>query len=356
MCFCDWFSGFVCLDLPDFHDGSVIHIRPNGEIEYETYKPMLVTGSFDDTVIVKSCLIPASPEWSVSNRMDETYRVYISGNPTKFLQGHNVYGHSDMLGVITDFVKIILEKIGVDEVTIARVMRNPIKITRLDLTQSYILDRPQDVTDWLRHAAIHMTGKNQKVNNDKTLYVGKNSRRASIKIYEKSAEMLVHKKNFNLTSEAFDILHTISKTLLRFEVTLRGKKLEEMDYHYINKVTNDMLNNQFGLQLEKINLPDNVDITESDLDHISYKYRGIYDAWLNGKDIRQTMSRAQFYRYRKYFLETFNLDLSMPPRELPKKTNVVPLWRYIVAGDRVYNPADDDEFLYVPRSFVTGKI
>lgn len=348
MAFCDWFSGFINLDLDYLHDGRIIQVRPTGEIDYETLKPLPVTGSYDDKVIVKSCPVPASPEWSMIKQDDTLWRVYISGNPTKFLQGHNVYGHQDMTGVIRDFIKSVLEKIDIDEFTIARVLRDPIKITRVDITQSYIMDTPKDVSDWLRASSQFLTGKNQKVDADKTLYVGKNSRRCSIKVYEKSAEMLKHKGTFNLSEAAFEALYKTASQLLRFEVTLRGMKLEDLGMHYIQKVDNKMFEDQFSIQLEKMNLPENIDLVENELNDLPSRYVGIYSLWKDGVDIKQKMSLATYKRYRKFFLDGYNLDLSMPPRDI-SKTNVIPLWR-VIAVERVFNPAADDQYLYTPLS------
>ena len=348
MAFCDWFSGFVNLDLDYLHDGRIIQIRSTGEIDFETLKPLTVTGSYDDKVIIKSCVIPAAPEWSLLKHDGSIYRVYISGNPTKFLQGHNVYGHSDMVAVIRDFIRLVLQKIDVDEFTIARCLRDPIKCTRFDITQSYLMDSPKDVSDWLRASSQYITGKNQKVDNDKTLYVGKNSRRCSIKVYEKAAEMLKHKSTFNLPEASFDALYKTASLLLRFEVTLRGMKLEDLQMHYLQKVDNKMLEEQFSLQIQKMNLPENIELIENDIHQLSDRYAGVYLKWLEGVDIKKQMKLSTYKRYLKFFLDSYHLDLSMPPRDI-SKTNVIPLWR-VISVEREFNPSENDEFLYVPIS------
>lgn len=348
MPFSDWFSGFVNLDLECLHDGRIIQIKSDGEIDFETLRPLAVTGSYDDTVIVKSCPVIPGPEWSVCKPSEALWRVYISGNPTKYFQGHNVYGHPDMIGVIYDFIRSVLQKINIDEFTIARVLRDPVKVTRLDITQNYLLNSPRDVTDWLRAASQYMTGKNQKISAEKTIYVGKNSRRVSIKMYEKSSEMLKHRKNFNLSDSAFDILHSISSRLLRIEITLRGMKLEDIGYHYLSRINNQMLDDQYNLQLAKINLPDNFEVLEDQINNLPPQYVAAYTYWQNGLDLKTKYPKRTYYRYRKFFLESFSIDIAMPPRDIPKETNVIPLWRYISAGDRVFEPGQDDEYLYVP--------
>jgi len=347
MPFCDWFSGFINYDLPDYHDGRIIQIRPSGEIDYEVLKPMQVSGSYDDKITVKSCPVPAGPEWSLCSDTETTWRVYISGNPTKFLQGHNVYGHGDMIAIIYDFIRLVLEKLNIDIFTINRIMKDPIQITRIDITQGYTMSSNKEVTDWLRGASQYMTGKNQKVSNDSTLYVGKNSRRVAIKVYNKASEMVAHRKNFNLSDDAFERLYGIASRLLRFEVTLRGMKLGDLGIKYLSKVTNDMFNREFHHAIEKMNLPDNLELIKNDVHQLPPKYAGVYHVWLSGTDLRESMSRAQYYRYRKFFLDKFNLDLSMPPRDISYST-IIPLWRVICPGAE-YNPCEDDENLYIPK-------
>lgn len=349
MAFCDWFSGFVNYDFPDWHDGRVIQIRASGEIDYETLKPMQVKGSYDDNIIVKSCPIPAGPEWSLS-QTDSNWRVYISGNPTKFLQGHNVYGHVDMIGVIRDFIKLVLEKLELDIFTINRIMKDSIQVTRLDITQGYLMDSNKAVIDWLRSCSQYMTGKNQTVDSGSTLYVGKHSRRVSIKVYNKAVEMLAHRKTFNLSDETFDKLHGIASCLLRFEVTLRGMKLNDLGLNFLGKATNEMYERDYHRAIEKMNLPENLELIKNDVHLLPSKYVGIYHLWLSGADIKEAMSRAQYYRYRKFFLDKFNLDLSMPPRDI-SYTSIIPLWQVIRVGAE-YNPAEDDENLYIPKGYI----
>jgi II/X family phage/plasmid replication protein len=357
MPFCDWFSGFVNLDMPQFHNGWFCEVTRSKVLAYQTSKPLIVEGSYSDKVLVKSVKQTFCPTGGASQKYldslvgkdTSSYRVYISGNPTKFLQGHNVYGHSDICSIIMDFLYQVLKVLEVDEFTIRRVLnREPIFITRLDITSSYIMDSAADVGGWLRAASQYMTGKNQKVDNEKTLYVGKHSRRVSIKVYEKASEMVAHRKTFNLSDEIFDRLHLVASKLLRFEVTLRGMKLKDLRFDLLHDLTNDKLEREFQTVISKMNLPENIELVENAVHELPLRYSGVYLRWQDGVILRDTMSKAQYYRYRKFFLERFNLDLSMPPRDI-SHTNVVPLWRVICPGAE-YNPSEDDELLYKPFS------
>lgn len=347
MAFCDWFSGFINLNVPQFHNGWFCEVTREKVLAYKTSKPLLVEGSYSDKVLVKSCAV----EFQSGSRLsyddnEQKYRVYISGNPTKFLQGHNVFGHTDIVAVIYDFLKVVLIRLDVDLFTINRVLKDEIFITRLDITSSYILDTPSDVKCWLRAAAQYMTGKNQKVDNDKTLYIGKHSRRVSIKVYEKASEMIAHRKTFTLSDDIFDRLHEIASRLLRFEVTLRGMKLKDLFLDTMSNVTNEKLVQEFKTVISKMNLPENIELVENVINDLPLRYVGVYSMWQDGVDLRNQMPDRSYRRYRRFFLQNFNLDLSMPPRDI-SHTNIIPLWRVISVGSE-YNPAFDDDQLYTP--------
>lgn len=354
MPFCDWVSGFINLDMPQFHNGWFCEVTPSKIIAYKTTKPMAVEGSFSDKVLVKSVPNPIKDGGMSEKDYSEyvgkqvlTHRVYISGNPTKFLQGHNVYGHRDMLFVIRDFFREVLYTLGVDPFTTERVLlKEPIFITRIDVTSSYVMDSSKDVIAWLRAASQYMTGKNQKVDNESTLYLGKHSRRVSIKVYEKASEMIAHRKTFNLSDATFDKLYGVACTLLRFEVTLRGMKLKDLNLELFSMMSNEKLEREFQTVIAKMNLPENIELVENSVHELPLRYSGVYLRWQDGINLKEEMSLASYKRYRKFFLDRFNLDLSMPPRDI-SHTNVVPLWRVICPGAE-YNPAEDDENLYIP--------
>ena len=65
---------------------------------------------------------------------------------------------------------------------------------------------------------------------------------------------------------------------------------------------------------------------------------GIYALWLNGEDLRQSLPKNTFYRYRRTFLE-HGIDISIVHDK--HRNNIVPLVRYLEA-----QPADIPQWAY----------
>ncbi len=81
----DWVSAI----LPCKHDpsklisGIVMSFDAQGENEWTVNKTLTVEGSYSSKIQIKS---------------HTENQIYISGNPTKFLQGHNLFGTNDHAG------------------------------------------------------------------------------------------------------------------------------------------------------------------------------------------------------------------------------------------------------------------
>ena len=81
MIFCDWINlVFDDYDGPIISGGLVQFIHPNGVIEKSVDRRLWLEGSHDSRISVRGW--PGYLE--------------ISGNPTKFLQGHNLFGSGDL--------------------------------------------------------------------------------------------------------------------------------------------------------------------------------------------------------------------------------------------------------------------
>lgn len=97
----DWFTGV----LPCDHDhtklsaGLVASISATGDIEWTVQKALSVEGSHSSTIQIKSLT-------------DKT--IEISGNPAKWLQGHNIFGSDDLVYLVNKFFTELLLRKGVE--------------------------------------------------------------------------------------------------------------------------------------------------------------------------------------------------------------------------------------------------
>ena len=92
----DWVSAV----LPCDHDpsklisGLVMSFDALGNQEWTVNKKLSVEGSYSSQIQIKS--------------NDNSREIYISGNPTKFLQGHNLFGTNDLRGLMNKFFDELL--------------------------------------------------------------------------------------------------------------------------------------------------------------------------------------------------------------------------------------------------------
>ena len=89
----DWVTAeLACLHWP-IDAGRVLKISPNQDIEWETRCRASVTGSYESSISLKSV---------GGNGRGQATHILLSGNPSKFLQGHNVFGSDDLLALVSD--------------------------------------------------------------------------------------------------------------------------------------------------------------------------------------------------------------------------------------------------------------
>jgi II/X family phage/plasmid replication protein len=88
----DWVSAIITCkhDPSKLISGIVMSFDAQGENEWTVNKTLSVEGSHSSKIQIKS--------------HTET-QIYISGNPTKFLQGHNLFGTNDLIYLMGKFFR-----------------------------------------------------------------------------------------------------------------------------------------------------------------------------------------------------------------------------------------------------------
>lgn len=88
----DWITATIeCDHDPDkVQSGYVISLDSKGQSEWVVNKALSVEGSHSTKIQIKS--------------LTDT-KLYISGNPVKFLQGHNLFGTDDLKYLFNKFLK-----------------------------------------------------------------------------------------------------------------------------------------------------------------------------------------------------------------------------------------------------------
>lgn len=317
----DWISakGIPCDHTGVIRSGQVVSIKTDpiaGDfIEYSTDKRLSVEGSFSTTVQVRSD--------------DEGRTIEISGNPSKFLQGHNIFGSNDLIGLGAAMIRSIIERVpGLtpSPEQLAMIDSGQYRLTRVDVTESWAFQTRQQVRTAILGLSrqAHLTHRGRaSVAKESTCYWGKNSRRWSLKAYCKGDEIEAPKHALPLAHMANTDLRESADKLLRVELVLRSLQLGD-DPRGLNLAANwrdNVASTVFREYLSKLNISESIMISADLLENLSPRVQLAYQSWKDGHDLRQILPRPTFYRYRTELLK-HGIDISIVQDR--KKSNVVP--------------------------------
>lgn len=316
----DWVSAI----LPCKHDpsklisGLVMSFDAQGNNEWTVNKTLSVEGSYSSKIQIKS---------------HTENQIYISGNPTKFLQGHNLFGTNDLVGLMGKFFDELLkhENLGLcpDPFQYAAIKDGHYELTRVDVNETWHLNSQKDVQAWIRAVGetAYLKHRGAGQFSGDTAYFGKNSRRWALKCYSKGLEILA--KGHKLPPElATPEMLEYAQKALRIEGVTRQLELKRRQLHVASNWDIDTAEELLLEYISKLEMSDVYMLKDDVLDSLPPRLRLTYQAWLNGDDLKTVLPRPTFYRYRKQILE-YGVDISSKsPKE---KSNVIPLIRVLEA-------------------------
>jgi len=289
-------------------------------IEYDIANRLSVKGSHDATITIRS-------------HTDNT--VEISGNPAKFLQGHNVFGTNDLKYLVA---KMIDKLCMIDELELKptdveyeNIQQGIYHLSRVDVNEHFAFPSAQVARAWLRAAgnSANMKFRGAGLFKEGTLYF--EGKRYIPKIYFKYDEINSKDKSHRLPDELLQIPELIeyAEKSLRFEIKILSTQLKDWYLHlgcnWDADTATMLINDQF---ISKLQLSANMPIENEVIESLPKNLRLTYTAWVNGEDLRQVLSRPTFYRYRTRLLE-YGIDISIVKDIEKEQSNVVPMIRYL---------------------------
>ena len=314
----DWVSGSIAAPVPlwdELATGAIIQLEPGGVLR-KRWAARMVAEHFHES---------EEGSWSrkFTVRCANPGLLAISGNPVKLLQGHNLWGSCDAVGLFLEAGLFVREHVGLfpgPETWGANHVWGP-KFTRLDLTRSYRFPSRAIAQAWIRDVAGAARSRHgaAKLYGDGTAVWGEGSRRWMFKVYDKQGEMLALKKRAHFVTglETRDLLDWAAG-VVRFELQLRTMELEENAVDVAKLRGPDA--SAAALRIwkryyDRITFNENAAMTNPDLleatlpAHLSLKL----SAWRGGADLRDKMSKASFYRVRRDLLAAVGVDVASPP-------------------------------------------
>lgn len=212
----DWITAIIpCHHDEKIYGGSIASVDQDGVIDWRVEKKKQIVGSYESSLSIKS--------------LDPT-QIILDGNPAKWLQGHNMFGSDNLIGLIEAVMHKLIPILGLspDERDLECWANGIYSLKRVDCTAMWGLPRRADVRSWLRAAEMQSKSRHGRpVTKGSTLYFGKNSRRWSIKFYSKGDEVEARGHKLPQQIELRDNLMEWSDNKLRGELTLRSIQLKE---------------------------------------------------------------------------------------------------------------------------------
>ncbi len=300
----DWFGGHVGYDGSGLQLGQTVSLGPAGEVRWRRETWETARGSYEAGIQVNRDSVTEQMARE-TDYLCSPVVLRLSGNPAKYLQGHNVFGPSvTQLGpVIQAVVRSLpptMRPRNADSDQLPAVQRG-----RVDVATMVDLGLHQHVHEWLQTAAKATRSRHGRAQvSGSTVYWGKSSTRWSLKAYCKFCELADHRplSDYVALREWCESMLRIELTLRRPELKDRGTLPEAVVWEFYERLV-------IGVG----------DVRAMDARVAAALFppalKWFFAAWLEGRDHRFEVPRATFYRYRRMVLEEFGVDISLPRNE-----------------------------------------
>ena len=308
----DWLKLRVDVAAAGRIPGDMVCIfSPDGEVKWQKVRAVALLGSFEANVHVSACPI--------------TGRLVIDGNPAKFFQGHNLFGIDDVRCLSSAIIDHVLEQLREHiEVTPEQrqwISEGLVDVRRVDITGMYSMGSIENARAAVcalgDRATLRHRGRGT-LSRDGTAYWGKHSRRSATKAYAKGHELNDHPLPKDIPWK--DQLFAFAQDKLRIEHVLRGMELKARNLDLLCNWKSSTPAMLFAEMTGKLSVPDNIELSPSMIEQLPARLRLAYAAWLRGDDLRATLPRMTFYRYRKQLLEHGVDILTLRPSEARSPT------------------------------------
>jgi len=330
----DWITAKIPCRHSRLKSDRVYKVSPSGEIHWEADCRISIPGSFESSISVRSVGVDETNQGTISH-------LELSGNPSKFLQGHNIFGSDDLVSLVYDtFIKVVdFLGITVDIKDLALVKKGDYSISRVDINYSYDLPCRSDVLSVIR--ALEFKSKTRlgrPVMKGSTLYWGDRSNYWKILTYSKGEEIEI--KNHQLPPELkITELTKWADNKLRIELRLLRKELIRLSINKACVLSIELAQKLYKEYIGRINMNEQIALTDEKEMLIPQKLRLVYTAWKSGQDLRSALPIRTYYRRRKEMLE-YGINIDLREDKSPTR-NVIPLIRIIEA-----NPAQIPEWAF----------
>lgn len=319
----DWIAAMIELHHAPLDSGAVVCIESDGTVAWESPRKMHVRGSHESSLHVRSL--------GGDGKGNATH-LYIDGNPSKWLQGHNLVGSDDLVALVWDSFQRLCGMLGLQPTDIEKqkVKTGRYRVTRVDYNRMFELPSRADVRAWLRAGEFKCKSRHGRpVNNRGTLTFGKGSSHWSVVCYCKADEITAggsHKLPDDFNS--MDV-HEWLDNKLRVELRLRSKKLKSLELENAYQLTPAALWALYRQFIGELDMSEQIELNNEQMMKLPRKVLGTYMLWKAGHDLKEMISNGTYYRHRTELMQLgIDINIRCDRRD---DSNVVPMIRILEA-------------------------
>lgn len=321
----DWLTFKIRFPHPHLATGMVVSLTPEGEEEWVSPKRLPIQGSHSSQITIRST-------GSAGEGLAEF--LSISGNPSKFLQGHNLFGSDDLLALVVDTMREIDRRLqlGIDRETWRAIKVGEYTVSCVDVNYSFTLANQHDVMAWISAAEFKSRSRfGRPIAHPGTIYWNKHSRKWALKAYSKFNEIVNGPKGQRLPASLphADKLIDWAQNILRIELRLLSTELRKLKLTAANDLA-PKIRELFKSYQERILMNEQRYLTPEKLLQLPTKLRATYTLWSQGHFMPDLLPRRTFYRHRTELLE-HGVDISISCDRDNESSNVVPFVRVLEA-------------------------
>lgn len=282
-------------------------------------------------------------------------RLYVSGNPVKWLTGQNVAGTNDLGNLIRRTVREVVSRLGlVDCFHMHLALRDgDVNLTRVDCTFAYQVGSDDDVVAWLmameRSCDVRFRGRGHFDPGMCSLMFGlkleegkkpKASRLSTFKFYNKFREMAVHPPTC-CPEVAAQLREKICGTV-RGEACYRALELKTYGKDKLKAWTETTALELHREWTGKMNMTEKVELKTEEEKELPRRLQATYHLWRKGVDLRGMLSKPTFYRHLRDLRE-LGIDISQVNVIQEDRPKVIPILRVLEAKPL---PEEENEALF----------
>lgn len=329
----DWLDVEIPIQHRPIEQGRRMLISPDGDVQWQA--PLLrsvendfgTEGSYSATIAVSSI----TNDWLADcfrsyRREDCVCGLSIKGNPSKYLQGHNIFGIDCIRSLLISTVKDIMPKLGFMPIEVQGVVRSIIDwrfaVTRIDITKMFDLGSDAAVNEYLQMMPRTVKARGDRTDFVKnTFYIGRNSGLWSFKFYNKHKEISSSSKKHRLPDFLPASLKDFACGQLRAELVLRKQMLTRLKLAYDPQKLQTEIDTIYDKFAERMTMR-NQTISDKDINSLGNAYLGTLALWRQGKHLKSVMAHDTYYRHRRKLLE-MGIDIAKPPIALDERIALV---------------------------------